>query len=370
MKNSNTAACAVFSLLLVLLPLTARSADAPPPTGADPAAAGATRCAFLPNAPDQHRVVKGDTLWDIAGKFLQHPWCWPQVWGMNREQIRNPHWIYPGQVIYFNRAAGRLQLTPPDHAAEPVGTVHLTPQVRTSPAPAEAIPTIRSEQIGPFLARPLIVSLRQLQEAPVIMATPEGRVYLSRNDIAYVRGDLHEASEFQVFRPGQPLRDPQTGAILGHEARYLGTARLQRAAQAGNEAHRFIITASQEEIGVHDRLLAPLSAGPNNYVPHAPLQPVAGRIVSIYDGGTLAGQHQVVSINRGTLQGLDVGAVLELQRPGPVVADVTNARKPLKLPDQQFGTLLIFRVFDQLAYGLIMQVTEAVRVGDSVVSPQ
>ena len=367
MKNFNTAACAVFSFL-VLLPFAAsRAAAADDRTVAS---ASQTRCTFLPNAPDQHVVVKRDTLWDIAGKFLEHPWCWPQVWGMNRDQIRDPHWIYPGQVVYFDRTAGRLRLTPPTSAPDPENTVRLQPQVRSAAAQGEAIPMIRAEQIEPFLTRPLIVSAAQFKDAPVIMATPEGRVYLSRNDVAFVRGALNGVSLFQVFRPGQPLRDPQTGVVLGHEANYLGMVRLQRAAQAGNEAHRFVITEAREEIGLHDRLLPVTPAGPANYMPHAPLQPVDARVMAIYGGGTQAGQHQVISINRGAQHGLDIGAVLELQRLGPVVPDVTDQRKPVKLPDQQYGTLLMFRVFDTISYGLIMQVTDAVRVGDSAKSPQ
>lgn len=359
MKNFSTAACAVFSLTL-LLPLAAQSAEVLP--------AAAARCAFRPNAPDQHVVVRRDTLWDISGKFLQHPWCWPQVWGMNREQIRDPHWIYPGQVIYFNRAAGRLQLTPPN-ATVPPETVQLQPQVRSTPAPAEAIPTVSAEQLAPFLARPLIVTAAQLGNAPVIVATPEGRVHLSRHDIAYVRGALQDTSEFQIFRPGQPLRDPETGELLGHEARFLGTARLQRAAQAADETHRFLITGAREEIGVHDRLLPVLPPGPDNYMPHPPAQPVDARIIAMYDGGTQAGQYQAVSLNRGARHGLDVGSVLLLERRGQVVADVTNAGRPIRLPDEQFGTLFIFRVFDTLAYGLIMQATDPVKAGDIARSP-
>ena len=318
MKNFNTAACAVFTFL-TLLPFTAQCADAPAQSATKAMSmearqvrqTGTTQCLFLPNAPDQHLVVKRDTLWDIAGKFLEHPWCWPQVWGMNRDQIRDPHWIYPGQTVYFNRAAGRLQLTPPGRDAEPDDTVRMQPKIRSSTPQSEAIPTISAEQIEPFLARPLIVSEQQFKDAPVIMATPEGHVYLSRNDFAYVRGALQEAIDFHVFRPGQPLRDPESKLVLGYEAKYLGMARLQRAAQSADEAHRFVITESREEIGVHDRLLPVMPPGPSNYVPHAPAQPVDARVVAIYGGGSQAGQYQVISINRGTQHGLDVGAALQ-----------------------------------------------------------
>src|SRR6476469_8758257 len=138
MKKSSTAA-------LVLAFASAFSALAAAPA----AQAAPARCAFLANAPDQHVVVRGDTLWGISGKFLEHPWCWPQVWGLNREEIRNPHWIYPGQIVYFDRAAGRLRLGTPtgsntdnDDYKGVDGTVKLSPQVRMQGLGNDAISSI------------------------------------------------------------------------------------------------------------------------------------------------------------------------------------------------------------------------------------
>ena len=373
MKKFNTAACASFSLLTlftatlttVALPQLAQAAAAV----TDPLPPGGQRCQFLPNAPDKHVVVRGDTLWGIAGKFLQNPWCWPQVWGMNRDQIRNPHWIYPGQIVYFDRANGRLRLGMPT-AAESDATVRLSPQIRSQLADSQAIPSIRPDQIEPFLVQPLIVTENQLQDAPVIMATPEGRVYLSRGDQAYVRGDLKGATRFQVFRPGKPLRDPVTKDVLGYEAVYLGIVKLDREAREANEAHRFMVLEAREEMGTRDRLLPIPAPVALNYVPHSPSQPVDARVVSIYGGITMAGQNQVVSVSRGRDDGIDIGTVLELQHFGGEVRDVTDHNKPVKLPDQKYGTLFIFRVFDKLSYGLIMQVTDVVKVGDIARSPE
>jgi hypothetical protein len=326
------------------------------------------RCEFLPHAPDQHTVVRGDTLWDISGKFLQHPWCWPQVWGLNRDQIRDPHWIYPGQIVYFDRSAGRLRLG--TAAGNSATQVRLSPQVRMEGIGKQAVPAIPAGVIEPFLAQPLIVEEQELKDTPRIMATQEGHVYLGKNDKAYVRGDLKGGTSFQVFRPGNPLKDPDTNKVIGYEAAYLGTLKLQRAAQNDNEAHRFIVATSKEEMGVGDRLLPVPPTPILNYMPHPPEQQIDARIVSVYGGVTQAGQNQIVTVNRGKNQGLDVGTVLELYRFGPTVPDRTDGNKAVKLPDEQYGSLFIFRVFNNISYGLVMQVTDTVQIGDVAKSPE
>ncbi len=187
-----------FSTAVVSLAFAAASA-----TFLAPAAHAAKKCEFKANAPDSHKVVRGDTLWDISGKFLQHPWCWPQVWGLNRDQIKDPHWIYPGQIVYFDRATGRLSLGKP--VAGAAGTVRLSPQVRIEGIGQDAVPAIPSGAIEPFLSQPLIVTQEQLKDTPRIVASQEGRVHLSKNDRAYVSGDLKDGTSFQVFRPGKPL---------------------------------------------------------------------------------------------------------------------------------------------------------------------
>jgi len=339
----------------------------------------AAECAFKPNAPDQHRVVKGDTLWDISGTFLQHPWCWPQVWGMNRDEIRNPHWIYPGQVVYFDRARGRLSLTKPgegDGRGEPP-LLRLSPQVRSEGLENEAIASIPAGVIEPYLTQPLIIEKNALARAPRIAASEENRVYLGAGDRLYVRGELNGATSFQVFRPGGPLRDPQTGAVLAHEASYVGTVSLVKAATPGVDVHTFTVSSSVSEMGVGDRLVPVPPPAVRNYVPHAPLRPVDARVMSIYSGVTHAGQSQVVTVNRGSIDGLDVGAVLQLYHFGKTVPDPEGrrgflgmGRSKIKLPDEQYGSLFIFRVFGRVSYGLIMQVTAPVEIGDVAKSPE
>lgn len=339
----------------------------------------AATCEFRPNAPDQHLVVRGDTLWDISGKFLEHPWCWPQVWGMNRDQIRNPHWIYPGQIVYFDRANGRLTLTRPGSGdADAIsGTTRLSPQIRTEGLGVDAVQSIPSGVIEPFLSMPLIVEQDELEGAPRIAALEEGRVFLGKDDKLYVRGALNGGSAFQVFRPGNPLTDPDTGRLVAYEAVYLGSVKLQQEAKPGVDVHTFTVSSSKQEMGVGDRLTPALPTPMRNYVPHQPERQIGARVLSIYSGVTYAGQNQVVSVNRGSLDGLDVGAVLQLYHFGKTVAD-PGGRKGLmglgktmiKLPDEQIGTLFIFRVFKHVSYGLIMQVTQPVEVGDVAKSPE
>jgi hypothetical protein len=337
----------------------------------------AANCSFRPNAPDQHSVVKGDTLWDISATFLANPWCWPEVWGLNRDDIRNPHWIYPGQVIWVDRARGRLSLVRPggdEGAGMPV--TRLSPQLRTEGLGKDAVQSIPAGLIEPYLTQPLIVEAGELDAAPRIAASQENHYYIGAGDKVYVRGDLKGGSSFQVFRPGSALRDPDTNKTVAHEATYLGSVTLQAEARPGVDVHTFTVTSSSQEIGVGDRLIAAPPEPLRNYVPHPPERPVRARLMSIHSGVTYAGQSQVVTVNRGSVDGLDVGSVLELYHFGKTVVDPGQrgflglGRSTVRLPDEQYGTLFVFRVFRNVSYGLIMQVTAPAQVGDVAKSPE
>ena len=342
----------------------------------------AATCTFRVDAPGQHLVVSGDTLWGIAEKFLDNPWCWSEVWGLNREQIANPHWIYPGQTIYFDRNAGRLSLDP--SSATPGGAtrqdpplLRLSPQLRTQALGKDAVAAIPAGVIEPFLSQPLIVEADELKGAPVIVATQDGHVYLGKDDKAYVRGELGGGTSFQVFRAATPLTDPETGKTIAFEASYLGSMKLKALAKGGSDVHTFSVSSSKQEMGTGDLLKATPPVPNRNYAPHQPERPVVARVMSIHGGVDEGGQNQVVSINRGALDGLDIGAVLQLYHVGRTVADPTASkgmlglgRPTVKLPDEQYGTLFVFRVFKHVSYGLIMQVTEPVLIGAVAKSPQ
>jgi hypothetical protein len=235
---------------------------------------------FRPNAPDQHLVVKGDTLWDISGAFLEHPWCWPEVWGMNRDEIRNPHWIYPGQIIYFDRAHGRLtaqQAGDRRCRRRPAAGPKLSPQVRTEELGGDAISSIPSGVIEPFLTQPLVVENGELDAAPRIAATPETRVYLAEGDRIYVRGDLNGATV-----PGLPSGQGTEGSGHRQGRRLRGRLPRHAAKLVRKPSRAWTCTPSRhqrsvQEMGVGDRLL-PIPPMPmRNYVPHAPARPVNSR---------------------------------------------------------------------------------------------
>ena len=329
-------------------------------------------CEFKPNAPDSHKVVKGDTLWGISGTFLDKPWCWPQVWGMNKEEIANPHWIYPGQIVWFDREAGRLRLgNKVGEDGGGAGDMRLSPQTRTEGLGKDAVQSIPSGVIEPFLTQPLIIEEGELKNAPRIIATRGSRVFLGKDDKAYVRGDLKGGESFQVFRPGKPLVDPISKQVVAQEAFYLGTLKLDAEAEKNGDIHTFTVASAKEEMGKGDLLMAMPPMPMQNYVPHPPEVEVNAHVLAVYGGVTHAGQNQVVSINRGKLDGLDIGSVLQLYHRGDTVSDPggdkgwLGMRDPkVKLPDERVGSLFIFRVFKHVSYGLIMQVTEPVVVGD------
>jgi len=367
MKNSSIAALALGISSLACFPSAAFARDAVIDPVPDISRA---RCAFRTSAPDQHVVVKGDTLWGISAIFLDHAWCWPRVWNLNKEQIRNPHWIYPGQIVYFDRVNGRLSLRAPN-GAPLAGETILHPQIREEALGAKAISTIPSNLIEPFLSRPLVIEAGALDTDPRVVGGPPGSINFGRGNRVYVRGAMdQQVLNYQLFRPGDALKDPDSGTILGYEARYLGTARLIEHPQAGSDVATLQLTSSVEEISVGDRLLPVEPAPIQNYVPHPPVAPVNARLLSIYGGVKSAGQNYIVSINAGRAQGVDVGTVLELYRDGGIIKDRTANNEPVRLPDEQYGELLIFRVFDNVSYGLIMQVRDVATVGDFARSPR
>ena len=370
MKKFSTIALAFAFPVAVCLPVLAQE------TGSTPPPALSSKCSFLPDAPDKHVVVKGDTLWGISGRFLQNPWCWPEVWGMNKDEIRNPHWIYPKQIVYFDRVNGRLRLANPlgdgsSGVSGISGITKLSPQTRSiNNGGSDAISAIPNNLIEPYLSQPLIIEKDEFANAPRIVAAQEGRVYMGKGDKVYVKGDLKNGTSFQVFRPGIALKDPDTKAVIGYEAVYIGAVKLESTAKTADGVDSFVIVTSKEEMGIGDRLV-PIPPTPIiNYVPHAPQQDLKARVVAVYGGVNYAGQNNIISINKGSNSGIDVGTVFDLGRYGKIVPDLTNDKKPIRLPDEIYGQLFIFRVFKNISYGLVMQVTDVVSVGDIVRPPE
>jgi nucleoid-associated protein YgaU len=346
-----------------------------------------------PDAPDRYVVVPGDTLWGIASRYTDSPWRWPELWGLNKDEIRNPHLIYPGYVIMLDRARGRLSIgggpsggepssgepssgTPsgapsgaPTQARAPAGTVKLGPRVRVESLAKEEIPSIPSSVIEPFLSRPLIIEPDGLDKAPTIVGTQADRVILAAGNSAYVRGIGGAKEEsWYVYRRGVPLVDPDNNQTLAYEAIYLGTARLER----GGEPATVVLTSVAQEVGAGDKLVAAGRPQPINYAPHAPDNKIHGRVIGIY--GSLgkvgeAGPQSIISINKGARDGLEVGHVLALYSLGGSVRDVSRARGTIKLPDERAGLAFVFRVFNRVSYALVMNITRPVSPLDVVQTP-
>jgi hypothetical protein len=342
------------------------------------AQAGVPLSELAPNAPDSHTVKRGDTLWDISKIFLKSPWRWPELWGMNLQQIRNPHLIYPGQILLLVKDGGRARLV----VGKPVGdggTVKLSPRVRSDLLENGAIASIPLHLIGPFLNEAVVFNTDELASAPRIVATQEGRVLVSRGETAYVRGDLKGSHEFRLFREPKPLLDPTTKEILGYEAAYVGTAEHTRAGELRTSTDgksqmvvpaSFLVTSIRQEAGVGDRLSPVPARDYAAYVPHAPGMQVDGKVISIYGEAITGGQNQIVTINRGAKDGMERGHVLALWRDGPRVPDRTDPVKPLmKLPDEKLGHLFVFRVFDRVSYALIVSAGMPVQPGDRISQP-
>ncbi|MFC5519771.1 LysM peptidoglycan-binding domain-containing protein [Polaromonas jejuensis] len=354
---------------------------------------------LAPNAPDSYSVKRGDTLWSISGLFLKSPWRWPELWGMNLQDIRNPHRIYPGQQLYLEKANGRATLRTRQAANDgpPTDTVRVSPRTRTESLADAAIPTLATHVIEPFLAEPLIVDEATFAQAPRIVATQEGRVLLSRGDRAYARGayaggdaggqPLSDAKgaplDYRVFRNATPLKDPSTQKILGYEAQYVGKAELVRGESTvqlddkeGKASTDIVpatidIVSTKEEMRVGDRLIAEPPRELLSYVPRAPATAIKGQIVSVYGSAVaFAAENQVVVINRGSSDGLERGHVMAIVKDGQRLLDKTDSARPqIKLPNERNGLMMVFRTFEHLSYALVLQVTDGVKVGDRFVNP-
>jgi len=372
------------------------------------------------NAPDTYVVVKGDTLWDISGRFLKDPWRWPQIWDLNRDQIKNPHRIYPGDLIVLDRSGKepRLSLVKGDQGG--MQAVKLSPGVRATDIGDEAIPAIPIRVIHPFLSQPRVVPLGALDDAPYILGSNAERVVLGTGDDAFATGGKPGVANWSVLRPGKTLKDPETGEVLGYEVEYLGDARTL----VEGAPQKIRITRSAQEILPKDKLVEASDSSTFEYLPHAPEGQVSGRIISAYGGLSDSGRYQTVVINRGSRDGLEPGHVLAVFREGQAVtltrdekdrmtwvnekttgvpdgaawlyndvrclkenskvtydqsADVrntfrntcltTSSENAIKLPDARSGLVMVYRVFDRVSYALIMDSDGPVYLLDRVKTP-
>ncbi len=372
------------------------------------------------NAPEKYVVVKGDTLWDISGRFLKDPWRWPQIWNMNRSEIKNPHWIYPGDMVVLDRSGKEPRLSLVKGNAGGMTTVKLSPGVRATNISNDAIPAIPISVIHPFLSQPRVVPKGAFDDAPFILGSNDERVVLASGDDAFATGGKPGVTRWNVLRPGKALKDPESGEVLGYEVVYLGDARTL----VEGAPQKIRITRSTQEILPKDKLVEADNTTTYEFVPHAPETKISGRIISAYGGMTDSGRYQTVVINRGRNDGLEQGHVLTVFREGQAVAltrdekdrmtwvnekskgipdggawlysdvrclkedgkvtydqtaEVRNTfrntclgnsnDRAIKLPDARSGLVMVYRVYDRVSYALIMESDGPVYLLDTVRNP-
>lgn len=369
----------------------------------------ATQVELQSNVPDRYVVAPGDTLWGLASRFLKDPWRWKEIWGLNEEQIKNPHKIYPGDLIVIEKtsAGNKLRII-----KETVVMERLSPHVRMEESNADSIPSIPVAAIEPFLSQPLVIDKDSLESAPIVLGTSDNRVLLSKGDLIYAKDmptDL--GSSWQIFRPGRALIDPKldkgnllpewmgeylmpesfedyvgegwlgkdVGRVLGYEAIYLGDAEVEKF----SEVSTISIVSSKQEIFKGDRLVPAPPTEFINYAPHAPDHDINGRIISVYGGVTEIGKGSIVVLSKGEEDGLVTGNVLAIYRrhlseTGDNSLEVdrgfdefgaTSMREIVELPEERAGLVFIFRVFKKVSYALVMQTTQPIRILDAVKTP-
>ncbi|MCB1749342.1 MAG: LysM peptidoglycan-binding domain-containing protein [Gammaproteobacteria bacterium] len=364
-----------------------------------------------PDHPQAYTVVKGDTLWDIAGRFLARPWQWPDIWEVN-PQIANPNLIYPGDVIALTYKDGRPVL-----GLVADRNVKLSPTIRES-RHDDRVQPIPLDAVEPFLSRPRVVSSSELENAAYIVGSQDEHLAYGNGHRIYARGLAQAAAnKFSIYREGHAYVDPDSGETLGYEAEHVGDARVER---FGDPA-TLIITRAYKEILKGDRLVAEEEIEVPEFVPHAPAAAVDGKILSIVDGLRQVSQYQVVVLNRGASDGLEAGHVLAVYQKGDVVKDVVGsdiadreAREAnlraaqenpsavgrmfqtmvndvqaadralrdfvgtpkegssavtVRLPDERAGEVMVFRTFDRVSYALVMRMNRSIYVHDGVRNP-
>lgn len=339
-----------------------------------------------PRHPETYVVQRGDTLWDIAAKFLRDPWNWPEIWQIN-PQIENPHLIFPGDtltLVYNDNGRPAVTVTERGPVAGPVtsggGVERLSPRVRELPL-ENAIPAIPYAQVQAFLSRSVVLEKKQLAHLPYIVANRSGLVSSAGKDFYARHASAAKGSVYNVVHLGNKLVDPDDSSVLGYEGIYVGQGRVSR---AGDPATLRLLDSTREAL-MGDYLLPEEDAARVNFIPHAPAKDVVGQIIAVMDGVMLAGQYEVVVLNRGAKHGLDPGTALRVYQTGRVVRDEGGGKgggqggkngreqgtfgKKVRLPDEPVGTMMVFRTFDRMSYALVMEATGDISVLDTVRNP-
>lgn len=358
--------------------------------------------ALNPNAPESYTVVRGDTLWGIAAKFLRDPWLWPEVWDFN-PQIENPHLIYPGDIIVLTYQDGKPVLRRLERIVETQtttsGTVMTSPRTQTKTTTGKpgkktvkivsasgtskmqpkvrrtqkdrAIPTIPIEIIEQFLSKPLVISEKELNSSGYVVSGEDNHLIYGAGDNIYAKGiEAGKTNRFSMYRTGRIYRNPGADEddILGFEAIYVGATLVK----SFGDPTTLQIMDSERETLLGDRLLPILGdeAG-TNFLPHAPTTPVEGQIIEVMDAVSRIGLYQTAVINLGEFDGMEPGHVLAVYRKGRVIRDVItpNPRDTVKLPDTRSGLVMIFKTFDRVSFGMVMETEKDIQLYDVMRNP-
>lgn len=328
-----------------------------------PAVTTAETLKIRPNAPERYVIKKGDTLWGISGRYLYRPWNWPQLWGWNKAQIKNPHLIFPGQVLRLTWVDGQPRLGIEGGGS---GVYRMSPQARII-AEGQPITTIPMEQLKTFLERPMVLPSAEFQQAPRIVAGPESRLVLSPGDRIYARG-ITEGGTYYSYRSNKEVKDPDTGLVLGYEVSYGGDLATQKLT---GDVQTLSVITSREEILVGDRLLEQQDARFDNFIPHPTEGVIQGKIASTYRGVAEAGPFATITLNLGSDKGIEPGHVFGIYKKGDQrrITDVDGRSRSVSIPAEEVGIAMVYRVFDKLSYAIIMNSKTNINVGDIVSYP-
>ncbi|MDJ0916191.1 MAG: LysM peptidoglycan-binding domain-containing protein [Woeseiaceae bacterium] len=309
--------------------------------------------------PDEYVVQLGDTLWDIAGQFLNDPWFWPEIWYVNPE-IENPHLIYPGDVLGLVYIDGQPRIT-----NVRASTFRLSPQARVSPL-TQAVASVPYDAVSAFLSTGVILEKGQADSLPYMLETRGDHLIASAGNEIYVRGvdGAPAGTRYSLVKVGDALYDPDDNRLVGYQGIFVGAGTLRR----GGDPSTVALTESKQEAVIGDRLIPEAVDIPLNFFPRAPSYEVEGRIISVVGGVSQIGQYQVVVLNRGSANGLVVGDVLSVFQTGEEIDDRVGGGK-VRLPDEEAGTAMVFKVYDRISYALVMEAETNINVLDTVRNP-
>ncbi len=323
---------------------------------------------FKAGSPESYIVQKGDTLWDISGRFLDSPWIWPEIWHAN-PQIENPHLIFPGDVVRMVYIDGKPHLTVERTVRlVPNSDARLEPTIRILPM-EDAISAVSLDKIASYLSHSRIIMPEDKDAAPYILAGPERRIIVGDGDKAYARGEFdRDTRNYGAYREDEIFIDKETKEVLGIYALGVGNVRVKKYGVDGGVS-TLIVTRADEEMRAGDILLPTEGRAVDSiFYPSAPNEAIKGTILAVEGGVSQIGVMDIVIINKGLRDNIEDGHVLAVYKDGEEVRDRV-AKDRVKLPDERGGLVMVYRTFEKLSFGIIMEAYMPLAVGDKLGNP-